>query len=180
MPQSKPNEISFREFYLTFYELPPEYMFIISKLLMYMEHVNDPNFGKESYRDSLNFMKNRAQLTILDICLIIGKKYGYTKDQSIDCLKETVKSAIKRTSRKSQYFNDILSVLSTDEFELELLSNYYNNDEKYGNLKWLYDSISDRNKHIIHYLMNDLLLLPVSQNEEAENNLEQYDDANQE
>lgn len=165
MSKPKNYEMNFKEFYVSFYELPPEHMFIITRLLVYMEHVNDPNFGKENYRDSINFLKDMANLTILEISRIIGKKYNYSEDDIIYCLKESVKSAIRRTSRNSSYFTDILEVLNTDEFELELLSDYYNNDKKYGDLKWLYESISDRDKHIIHYLIDDLLILSSSQKE---------------
>ena len=101
MSKPKNYEMNFKEFYVSFYELPPEHMFIITRLLVYMEHVNDPNFGKENYRDSINFLKDMANLTILEISRIIGKKYNYSEDDIIYCLKESVKSAIRRTSRNS-------------------------------------------------------------------------------
>lgn len=156
---SQNNEISFLEFFKTFYDLTPEQMFIICRTLIYMEHVNDPNFGKEDYRDSITFLRKQAKLTLMDLCRIIATKNGIDCEQYIYGLKDGIKSAIRRTSRKSQYFNEILEILKTDEFELEILSDYYNNEEKNGNLMWLYNSVSDRNKHMIHYLMNDLLLL---------------------
>lgn len=175
MSQSKPNEISFLEFYLTFYKLSPENMFIIGQLLAYMEHVNDPNYGKENYRDSIKFLRERAKLTVMEVCNIICEKHRY-REEDFDKAKEGIRSAMKRTSRKSSYFNDILDVLNTDEFELEVLSDYYNNNKKNGDLKWLYESISDRNKHIIHYLMNDMLWLSTSSSEDIEDDFEEYEE----
>ncbi len=164
MIDSKPKEVSFKEFFLTFYKLTPEYMFIIGQLLTYMEHVNDPNFGKENFKDSLDLLKYNKGLTIAEISKIVGRKYNISEEDSINGIS-AIKSAIQRTSRKSDYYKDIIDVLDTDEFELTLLSEYYNNEEKFGDLKWLYDSISDRDKNIVHYLMNDMLYMIEKSNE---------------
>lgn len=173
------NEINFLEFYKTFYELTPEQMFIICRTLIYMEHINDPNFSRENYKDSINFLRNQAKLTLMDLCKIIARKNNFNNkkayEQYIFGLKEGIRSAISRTSRKSQYFNEILEILKTDEFELEMLSDYYNNEDKNGNLMWLYNSVSDRNRHMIHYLMDDLILLNNIQINNDENVCEEDD-----
>ncbi len=170
MIDSKPKEISFKEFFLTFYKLTPEYMFIIGQLLTYMEHVNDPKFGKENFKDSLDLLRYNKGLTLTEISKIIGRKHNISEDYAINSTS-AIKSAIRRTSRKSDCYEDIIDVLDTDEFELALLSEYYNNEGKFGDLKWLYDSISDRDKNIVHYLMNDMLYMIEKSNEnDIENN----------
>ncbi len=176
------DEIGFQNFILSFYSLTPEYMNIITRLLRNMEHPKDPNFGKEDFSDSIIYLKEKNNYTYSKIAEIIGRANNMNKDYAMD-LVPTIKSAIKRTSRGSDCFNDILNVLETDIIELEGLSDYYNNEEKYGNLKWLYDNISDRNKQVVQYLMKDLILLIDYQNDNFEsdgNYAEDYEEIDEE
>lgn len=171
---SKKN-LSFQGIYKDFFKLKPKDMVIINRLLIYMEHINDDKFGKEDFKDSLDKLRKQADISILDIAKYhVTKHYGNTDPHEIRGIVDngpynSVKSAINRTSRNSVYFEDILKILNTDMFELEILSDYYNNENKNGDYLWLYNSISDRNKHIIRAIMDDMIELDTASHSVEDN-----------
>lgn len=143
---------------------------IVLDVLRKMEHENDPNFKSVNFEKSFTLARLFKNMTLEDICFRIAERNNVKPKQAVQQYKNSVVSAMKRTSCNSIYYNDLLDVLEIDETVLEEYSDYYR--EKFYNnncTEWLYNSVSDRNKLVAFYLAQDLYILQKSNTDEADN-----------
>lgn len=144
----------FEEFYQNFKKLSFVEANIVFTTLQYMEH--HFNIKDIDIKRGINIARIEQDLSLSELISIIDeeatKKQNDTKKYS---RKDAYKTMLRRNSMGSFLFPIVLEILNIDKKYIIRESEFF--QEKFANLEWLYNSLSDDNKNAINYLVYGLL-----------------------